>query len=133
MRAFRVQEIAGGFVGSEDKGWLTKHGDANHVACNSEVFEMHGLWIDGPSHTISRGPGMELEPLFVGRDLQCNTEEGKANRAGYGEASTSADKSYDEEEKDSCEDDVERRKVPEDGVKLGHGVQRPGHWVSYRD
>ena len=133
MRAFRVQEIAGGFEGSEDKGWLTKHGDANHVACNPEEFEMHGLWIDEPSHTILRGPGMELEPLFVGRNLQRNTEERKADRAGYGEASTSADKSYDEEEKDSCEDDVERRKVPEDGVKLGHGVQRPGHWVSYRD
>ena len=76
---------------------------------------------------------MEFEPLFVGRDLQCNTEEGKANRTGYGQSSTSTDKSYDEEEKDSCEDDVERRKVPEDGVKLGHRVQRPGHWVSYRD
>ena len=82
MRAFRVQEIAGGFEGSEDKGWLTKHGDANHVACNPEDLEMHGLWIDGPSHTISRGPGMELEPLFVGGDLPRNTNERRASWPG---------------------------------------------------
>ena len=106
MRAFRVQEIAGGFEGSEDKGWLTKHGDANHVACNPEDLEMHGLWIDEPSHTILRGPGMELEPLFVRRNLERDSKERESAGSGKG-ANGRSDEDDDESDGKEGESSVD--------------------------